>query len=146
MKTLDRVRAVVADALYLDVAEVAPDANLMKDLGAESIDFLDIMFRLEKEFQIKLPKGEVERRARGGLSDDEFAVDGKLTAAALANLRVMMPEVAPSQITAGLLARDIPSLFTVTTFTRMVEHQLFGSAGDAFVAGAAAESAVGARM
>ena len=146
MKVLDRVRAVVADALYLDVDDVSPTSTLMKELGAESIDFLDIMFRLEKEFSIKLPKGEVERQARGGLSDAEFAVDGKLTERALGNLRAMLPEVEPDAIRPGLLARDIPTLFTVTTFARMVEQQLFGTAGDALVTGPDAESAVGSRM
>lgn len=127
MKNLDRVRKVIAEALYLDAAQVTPDASLMKDLGAESIDFLDIMFRLEKEFAIKMPKGEIERRAKGDLSDAEFAVEGKLTDKALARLKQMMPEVEAGAIKAGLHMRDIPSLFTVATFVRMVDQQLFGT-------------------
>ena len=115
MKTLERVQKVIAEALYIDLEEVTPNASLMKDLGAESIDFLDIMFRLEKEFAIKMPKGEIERRARGGLSDAEFAVDGKLTDKALARIREQMPEVNAEALKPGLHLRDVPSLFTVTT-------------------------------
>ncbi len=147
MKNLDRVRGVVAEALYLDAEEVQAKSNLMKDLGAESIDFLDIMFRLEKEFSIKLPKGDIERKARGDLSDAEFAVDGKLTDKALARVRNMMPEVGVDAIKPGLMVRDIPALFTVETFARMVDQQLFGDAGDVSVHGTAtSEKVVGSRM
>lgn len=146
MKNLDRVRAVVAEALYLDLEEVQAKSNLMKDLGAESIDFLDIMFRLEKEFSIKLPKGEIEKKARGDLSDADFAVEGKLTDQALARVRAMMPEIGADAIKPGLMVRDIPGLFTVETFARMVDQQLFGESGDVSVHGSASEKVVGSRM
>jgi acyl carrier protein len=131
MKAADRVRKVIAEALYVDQEAVQPQSSLMKDLGAESIDFLDIVFRLEKEFSIKLPKGELERRARGGLTDAEFAQDGKLTAAAVANLKTAMPEAPTELVRVGMPVREIPSLFTVQTFVRLVEDQLFGSMGAA---------------
>ncbi len=124
MTTLDRVRAVIADALYVDLDEVHADSVLMADLGAESIDFLDIMFRLEKEFSITLPKGDIEKKARGGLSDEQYAVEGKLTEAALQNLRALLPEVGPESIRPGLTVRELPSLFTVATFARMVDEKL----------------------
>jgi acyl carrier protein len=127
MKNVDKVRDIIADALYLEKDEVTKEASLMKDLGAESIDFLDIVFRLEKEFGIKIPKGEIERRAKGNLTDAEFAVDGKLTEKAIAQLRKRMPEVSPEKLVKGLLVRDIPALFTVATFAAMVDHLLFGS-------------------
>jgi acyl carrier protein len=128
--TAERVQAIIADALYLDASEVTPESTLMKDLGAESIDFLDIVFRLEKEFSIKLPKGDIERRARGSLSEDEFAIDGRLTPRALEQLQRVMPEVDPAALKAGFLLRDIPSLFTVKTFSRMVDEQRFGRLED----------------
>ena len=146
MKNLDRVRKVIAEALYIDIEEVTPNASLMKDLGAESIDFLDIMFRVEKEFSIKMPKGEIERRARGGLSDAEFAVEGKLTDKALARIREAMPEVSPDMLKPGLLVRDVPSLFTVTTFARMVDTQIFGSSEQSLTGAAAPEKTAGTQM
>lgn len=124
---LEKIRTIIADALYVDLSEVQRDSNLMKDLGAESIDFLDIMFRLEKAFGIKIPKGEIERRARGGLSDEEFAINGMLTDLGLAQLRKAMPEIAADNITKGLYVRDIGSLFTVATFERLVAEQVEGA-------------------
>lgn len=124
--TMDRVRTIVAEALYLDKAEVTPDASLMKDLGAESIDFLDIIFRLEKEFNIKIPKGDVEKRARGSLTDAEFAVGGVIQPKGLSALKASMPEIDPGEFHDKLNIRDIPGLFTVATFDRMVREQLVG--------------------
>ena len=118
--TMNKVREIIAEALYLDLAEVTPDASLMKDLGAESIDFLDIIFRLEKQFGIKIPKGEIERKARGGLSDEEFAQGGVIQAKGLAALRHAMPEIDAGEIVDGLTLRDLPGLFNVATFARMV--------------------------
>jgi len=147
MKNVEKVRDIIADALYLEKDEVTKEASLMKDLGAESIDFLDIVFRLEKEFGIKIPKGEIERRAKGSLSDVEFAVDGKLTDKAIAQLRKRMPEVSPDKLVPGLLVRDIPALFTVATFAAMVDHQLFGTIDSDEYMGLGDEKAVvGTRM
>jgi len=121
---LERVRQIIADALYVDLEEVSAEANLMNDLGAESIDFLDICFRLEKEFSIKIPRGAIEAQVRGSLSDEEFAVEGRLTAKALSRLQQVMPELEPSQVASGFFVRDIPGLFTTMTFVRMVKEQL----------------------
>ena len=113
--TFTKVQEIIADALYVEIDECERGASLMSDLGAESIDFLDIMFRLEKEFSIKIPKGEIETKARGGLSDDEFAVGGVIQSAGLKSLTAAMPEVDASLIKDGLNIRDIPSLFTLNT-------------------------------
>jgi acyl carrier protein len=121
---LTQVTKIIADALYVEIREVTPNTSLVKDLGAESIDFLDIIFRLEKHFSIKIPKGEIERRAQGTLSADEFAINGKITDAGLVCLKAAMPEVDPTEITPGLYTRDIPSLFRVSTFALMVAAQL----------------------
>jgi acyl carrier protein len=121
---LDRIRSIIADALYCDVQEVSAETNLMRDLGAESIDFLDIIFRLEKEFSVKIPKGEIERRAKGNLSDVQFAINGLLTAEGLQQLKIAMPEVDSDEIRTGLYVRDIPTLFRVATFERLVREQI----------------------
>lgn len=131
MNVLERVQSIIADALYVEKTEVVRDASLMKDLGAESIDFLDIVFRIEKDFGIKLPKGEAERRARGNLTDEEFAINGLIQEKGLDCLRKAMPEVDATLIKHGLTVRDIPTLFTVATFERMVNEQLFGVASSA---------------
>ena len=88
-EVFEKVRDILMEALSVDEDEVTPDATLMGDLGAESIDFLDIVFRLEKGFSIKIPRGELF--PDGILNNPDFVQDGKLTAAGLAKLKESMP-------------------------------------------------------
>jgi acyl carrier protein len=124
MEHIEQVRKFIAEALYLEMDEVTAKSSLMKDLGAESIDFLDIVFRLEKAFGVKIPKGEIERQARGGLAEAEFASGGKVQPLGIEALKKALPEVDASLLKDGLTVRDIPSLFTVATFERLVREQL----------------------
>src|SRR3954452_10957671 len=85
-----KVSATLVEALNVDEDEIKPDSTLQGDLGAESIDFLDIVFRLEREFGIKIPRGELfpESIFQG---DPEFVADGRVTEKGLAELRARMP-------------------------------------------------------
>jgi acyl carrier protein len=121
----DRVRQIVADALGRAVTDVRVTANLMDELGAESLDFLDIVFQLEQSFAIEITRGEMERAARGDMSDDDFAPGGVISDAGLARLRALMPEAAP-RIHPGLRPRQILSLFSVQTFVNLVEAKQAG--------------------
>ncbi len=114
-----RVVDAFCEALGLDEDEVETDALVIDDLGAESLDFLDIAFRLERAFGIKIPRGEIQQRAEEGTAE-AFEVDGKLTESGAVALREAMPEVDPAQIAAGFPVRDIPRLFTVQTFLNLV--------------------------
>ena len=82
-----KVRAIVADVLVLDEDEVSMDSRLIADLGAESIDFLDLVFQLEKEFNVKIPRGQLEKNARGELAEDEFEKGGVVTDQGLVALK-----------------------------------------------------------
>jgi acyl carrier protein len=124
MQVFEQIQGIVSEALFCDVEQVSREANLMADLGAESIDFLDIVFRLEKAFNIKLPKGDIEAKARGSLQPQEFEVNGLLQEKALARLAEIMPEVSKDRFKVGLKVKDIPTLFTVATFERMVLEKL----------------------
>jgi acyl carrier protein len=115
----DTVRAIVAESLAIDVSQVSPTVSLIEELGAESLDFLDIVFKLERAYDIQITRGELERAARGDMSDDEFAPGGVISEAGLARLRELMPEVA-AQIKPGLHPGQILSLFTVQTFVHLV--------------------------
>jgi acyl carrier protein len=114
-----KVRDAFAVALGLDDDEVAPDATLIEELGAESLDFLDIVFRLERSFDIKIPRGGVETTARDDM-EGEYEVDGVLTAAGLAKLAEHMPEVPAEEFREGLRLSEIPELFRVATFYNIV--------------------------
>lgn len=124
MQVFEQIQGIISEALYCEADQVTRDANLMTDLGAESIDFLDIVFRLEKAFNIKLPKGEIEAKARGTLQPQEFEVNGVLQEKALVRLSEIMPEIAKDRLKTGLKVKDIPTLFTVATFERMVLERL----------------------
>jgi acyl carrier protein len=124
INTFEKIRDIICEALYCEKEQVTKDANLIADLGAESIDFLDIVFRLEKAFSIKLPRGDVEAKAREGLLDGEFESQGVIMEKGLARLKQMMPEVASEKFKTGLRVKDLPTLFTVATFERMVTEKL----------------------
>src|SRR6266576_6489390 len=85
-----KVSATLVEALNVDEEEIKPTSTLQGDLGAESIDFLDIVFRLEREFGIKIPRGELfpESIFQG---DPEFVQNGKVTEKGLQELRDRMP-------------------------------------------------------
>ncbi len=114
-----KVAQAFADALGLDLDEITREARVIDELGAESLDFLDIAFRLERAFGIKIPRGEIQRTAEEE-AGAEFERDGKLTDAGVEALRRALPEVDPAQIQVGLPVRNIPRLFTVATFLRIV--------------------------
>ena len=113
------VRAIVAESLAIDVATVSPTVSLIEELGAESLDFLDIVFKLERAYDIQITRGELERAARGDMTDEEFAPGGVISEAGLGRLRELMPEAA-AQIKPGLHPAQILSLFTVQTFVHLV--------------------------
>ncbi len=119
------VREVVAGALARDVATVQLTSNLIADLGAESLDFLDIVFQLEQQFRIQITRGEMERAARGDMTPEEFAPKGVVSAAGLARLRELMPE-AGDRIKDGLRPTQILTLFSVQTFVNIVNGKREG--------------------
>jgi len=118
-----KVRTCVAETFAVDEKDVALTSNLMNDFEAESLDLLDLVFRLEDAFDIQITRGEIENTVRGAMSDEEFEQDGILTDKALEQLRVMLPE-AKERIKKGLRQQDIMSLFTVETFCNIVERKL----------------------
>lgn len=120
-----KVKSIVAEAIARDASEVQLSSRLMDDLGAESLDFLDIVFKLEQQFNIQITRGEMERAARGSMTEEEFAPKGVISEKGLIRLRELMPESA-EKIQPGLRPAQILGLFTVRTFASMVEGKLNG--------------------
>jgi acyl carrier protein len=118
-----KVAATIADALACDEDKVKPDSSLINDLGAESIDFLDIVFRLERAFKVKIPRGKIIEDARGPLAEAQFESGGIVTDAGVARLKEFMSEVPADRFKTPLKAAEIPKLFTVETFAKMVIRQ-----------------------
>ena len=119
------VTDVIVQALGVDETDVTPSATLIGDLGAESIDFLDIVFRLEREFGIKVPRGElfVESVFRG---DDGSVRDGRLTEGGLVTLRAQMPYADLDDMESGRGPEKVADLFTVGLLVRYVAWKLAG--------------------
>jgi len=115
-----QVREAFVEALGVDDDEVTPESRIFDDLGAESLDLLEIVFLLERGFDIKIPPGGLKEASQQGIDPSEYEVDGVLTEKALGKLREMMPEVDPAEIVEGLTANDIPRLFRVETFVNIV--------------------------
>ncbi|HWO20027.1 MAG TPA: acyl carrier protein [Kofleriaceae bacterium] len=115
----EAVRKIVAEALGRKLDEVKLDSVLMAELGAESLDFLDIVFRIERDFSIEITRGEMEQASRGDMTQEEFAPGGVISEAGLARLRELMPE-AGDRIKPGLRPSLILTLFSVQTFANMV--------------------------
>lgn len=118
------VRGVIAESLAIDIENVNPQVSLMNELGVESLDFLDIVFKLERLYNIQITRGELEKAARGDMSEEEFAPNGVISEIGLSRLRELMPEAAEN-IKTGLRPVQILTLFTVQTLVSLVQNKFF---------------------
>jgi acyl carrier protein len=115
-----KVAQIVSDALGCELDEVQPKSSLIEDLDAESIDFLDLVFRLEKGFGVKIPRGKIVEDARGPLPESQFETKGIVSDAGMARLREFLSEVPAERYKTPLKAADVPRLFTTETFCKVV--------------------------
>jgi len=120
----EKVREALVDALGVDEDEVIATARIGGDLGAESIDYLDIVFRLEKAFNIKIPRGDL---FPDNILSEEFVQDGKLTAKGLQELRTRMPYADLDQFAKNPNVQDMADLFTVDMIVKYIEAKLGGA-------------------
>jgi len=120
---IQQVQEVLVDALGVDDDEVMIESTLMGDLGAESIDFLDIVFRLEKAFAIKIPREELFP-AENLMNNSEFIHNGKLTEKGLNELREKMPHTDLSEFEKDPDINKMGDLFTVGAIVNYIENKL----------------------
>jgi acyl carrier protein len=116
-----KVQSTLVDALGVDEDDVTRDATLFGDLGAESIDLLDIVFRLERNFGIKIPRGELFPE---NISDPEFTENGKLTSKGLGEIKARMPFADLSEFEADPQVDKLMNLYTVETLVQYVSNKL----------------------
>lgn len=117
-----KIQLVLSDALGVDEDEVVSDATLQEDLGAESIDFLDIVFRLEKEFSIKIPKGELFPDDL--LNNPEYVDGDRMTPAGLEQIKIAMPHADFSEFEKDPAVAKMSGLFTVNTIVKYIEGKM----------------------
>ena len=118
----EKVKESLIDALALDDDEVTPGATMVGDLGAESIDFLDIVFRLEKGFGIEIPRAELF--PEDILQSADFVEDGKVTADGISELKKRMPFVDFSRFEENPAVQDFGQLLTVQDLCRYIESKI----------------------
>ncbi len=118
------VKEAVVEALALDDDEVTADATLMEDLGAESIDLLDILFRIEKSTGVKIEASDLGDYIQGGISDDEFSDENQIISeTGAAQLHKVMPQTDPGDLAGKLKADEVMTLFTVQNLVEMVKSR-----------------------
>jgi acyl carrier protein len=117
-----KVQTALIDALGVDEEEVTPQATMVGDLGAESIDFLDIVFKLEKAFGIEIPRKELS--PEDILTNADFVQEGKVTPAGIAELKRRMPFVDFGKFEANPQVREFSNLLTVGDLCRYVESKV----------------------
>ena len=118
------VREAVVEALALDDDEVTPDATLMEDLGAESIDLLDILFRIERSTGVKIQASDLGEHIQGGIPDDEFSDENEIiTDKGLDQLKKVMPQIDEDELRGSLDANEVINHFTVANLSQMVAER-----------------------
>lgn len=117
-----KVQEALMEALGVDDDEVTREATMVGDLGAESIDFLDIVFRLEKAFEIEIPRSELF--PEDILTSAEYVQDGKVTEAGIAELKKRMPFADLTKFEANPVVQDFGNLLTVNDLCRYIESKV----------------------
>lgn len=124
------VESAVAAALGLDEDEVTPDATLLDELGAESIDLLDILFRLERSVGVKIQASDLAEYVQGGIPDEEFGDENEIiTPKGLQQLKKVMPQIDTDELSGKLEADQVMSLFTVQNLADMVASRAAAPTG-----------------
>jgi acyl carrier protein len=124
------VQEAVVGALGVGEDEATPDATLMDDLGAESIDLLDILFRIERSTGVKIQASDLGEYIQGGIPDDEFGDEnGIVSEKGLEQLKKVMPQIDADELRGKLEAEKVISLFTVGNLADMVAARSGGASG-----------------
>ena len=121
-EVLEKIQIALVDALGVDEEDVTQEATLVGDLGAESIDFLDIVFRLEKAFDIKIPRGELF--PEDILTDAKYVQEGKVTEEGVSELRKRMPFANLEEFSKNPVVQDFGNLLTVADMCRFMESKV----------------------
>jgi acyl carrier protein len=119
---LPQVRTAVAEALGIDEDEVTPTATLLDELGAESIDLLDMLFRLQRTTGVKIQASDLADYVQGGIADDEFGDEENdvITPVGMAQLKIVMPQIVTMDLDGKLAPEKVMSYFTVENLVDLV--------------------------
>jgi acyl carrier protein len=120
MAVFPTIQKTMAEALGCDEDEIKLDVSLIEGLDAESIDFLDMVFRLERAFKVKVPRGKIIEDVRGDMPVEEFEQNGVLTDKGLARLKQYLAEIPDDRFSSPMRVDQIARLYTPETFCKMI--------------------------
>jgi acyl carrier protein len=120
----DKLLPLVQEVTGAKEENVRMDSGLMEDLGAESLDLLDLSFLIEEAFDVTIAVDEFERRATGQMPSGVYQRDGLLTEEGAAELRKALPELPPEQIQPGMPKIAVPKILTVAVFVHLIQRKL----------------------
>lgn len=121
------VKEVILESLELDDKSFSLSTSVMDELGAESLDFLDIVFRLEKKYRVKIERGRMEKQLRERFPEMQIKQNTEVTPELAAELKQMLPEVAPERIEALRKIKELSGTFTIASFVRLTVQSLYES-------------------
>ena len=124
IEILPGVQTCIAQVIDIDPAIVVPDAVIIDELGADSLDLLELTFLLQQTFHIKVSPRDIERRIKEKLGDTPLEIDGVYTAEGLRELKAAMPEIPAEEFVEDLTVAELPRKFRVTTMVNLVKHLL----------------------
>lgn|SRR5262249_48868574 len=119
----EAVKEAIVGALGVDEDEVTPDATIFDDLGAESIDLLDVLFRIERSTGVKIQAADIGEYIQGGISDEEFGNEGIVSEKGLEQLKKVMPQIDTAALQGNLQAEQVITLFTVQNLADLVNEK-----------------------
>ncbi len=121
---LEQLKPLLVEVLGVPPEAIRPESVLVADLGAESIDLLDLSFRIEEKFKVTIEANEIEREAKKRLPGGVYEQNGYLTEEALAEIRAFVPELDQSKLVKGIRKTDLPSFLNVAFFVHLVARKL----------------------
>lgn len=119
-----KVKSAIIDACDAEDAEVTLDKSLIDGLGVDSIDLMDIIYNLEREFKVSIEIGNFEKLAQDKMQGENLHINGVITSEGIATLKALMPEVPDDKFVEGLTIYKMPYLFTVHSLCNLVQEKL----------------------
>jgi acyl carrier protein len=123
-EVFDKLRPLVQEVTGAPEERIRMESVLMEDLGAESLDLLDLSFLVEETFGVVLVADELERQARAAMPDGVYERHGLLTEEAIEKLRAALPEVPPERLQPGLPKLGLPKVLNMAVFVHLIQRKL----------------------
>ncbi|HOT76670.1 MAG TPA: phosphopantetheine-binding protein [Candidatus Wallbacteria bacterium] len=121
---IDGVKQCLLECVRTEADKITLKSKIIDDLGADSLDLLDIIFTLERKFKIKIKQGEIIKMAQEGIPAEDFQQNDRLMPKGVERLKEVLSEVDVNEIKEGMSTAKIPYLFNVETFVKIVERNL----------------------